>query len=576
MYKLLSPVIASVSLLSLLMLSPEKATAQFETRGSYATLESPAGIATGDFNGDGNLDFAVAAVSNNTQISVFLGDGNGTFQPPTSYQVGSGPISVLTGDFNGDGKLDLAVANNGSNSVSILLGNGDGTFQTSVTYNLPEPPALIALADFNGDHVLDLAAMSQDTCNCLSILLGNGNGTFQAPINQPINYNGTMTVGDFNRDGKADIVVSAPAGLSSKMQVMLGVGDGTFRFGSTYSVATDPVSITAAAFNKDGKLDVAVASAVAPETYVFLGNGDGTFGSPGIYQTVQPSWVTSADLNGDGIPDLIVATLLNPAGVNVFLGNGDGTFGASTFYPAGLRDAFVTVGDFNSDGKPDLIVADYRVNQAIILLNTGAAKFNPITPLTFATQLIGTTSASQAVTLTNSGRKAMTISSMKPSGPFSMSSTCGRSLAAGASCSISASFSPKAEGSASGLITISDSASSKPQVIELAGTGTVVKLNPAKLSFGTEKVGSKSAPKTIQMTNVGSASLDITKIQLAGNDPKDFTEKTNCSSTLAAHASCSFTITFAPQKTGSRIAALQISDTGGGSPQSAQLTGSGD
>jgi hypothetical protein len=89
---------------------------------------------------------------------------------------------------------------------------------------------------------------------------------------------------------------------------------------------------------------------------------------------------------------------------------------------------------------------------------------------------------------------------MKPQGPFTLSSTCGKSLAAGASCTISTNFAPKTQGPASGTITISDSASSKPQVIELSGTGTVVKLNPAKLNFGTEKVGSTSAPQTIQLT----------------------------------------------------------------------------
>jgi FG-GAP-like repeat/Abnormal spindle-like microcephaly-assoc'd, ASPM-SPD-2-Hydin/FG-GAP repeat len=552
------------------------ANAQFETRVTYSTSQGPTSIAVGDFNGDGKLDVAVAAVLSNSQVSVLLGNGDGTFQSPTNYQSGSGPISIAAADLNGDGKLDLAVANEYSNSLSILIGNGDGTFQPAVNYPLLQPPSILLVADFNGDGIPDIAAMTQNTCNCISILLGGGDGTFQPASNQPVNYNGTMAAGDFNGDGKMDIVVSAPAGLESKMQVMLGNGDGTFRFGSTYSVASDPVSITSADFNRDGKLDIAIASAVAPYTYVFLGNGDGTFDSPGMYRTVQPSWVIAADVTGDGIPDLIVANLLNPAGVNVFPGNGDGTFGASSFYPAGFDAPSVAVGDFNGDGKLDLIVPDYRFGQAVVLLNTGVVRFTPTTPLTFATQLIGTTSASQAVTLTNSGTKAMSISSMKPQGPFGMSSTCGKSLAVGASCSISATFSPKTQGSAAGTITISDSASSKPQVIELAGAGTVVKLTPAKLNFGTGKVGSKSGPQTVQMTNVGGTSVDITKIQIAGNDPKDFSEKTGCSSTLASHGSCTFTITFDPQKTGSRAAALQISDSGGGSPQTVQLGGTGD
>jgi hypothetical protein len=433
------------------------------------------------------------------------------------------------------------------------------------------------VGDFNGDKVPDLAVLdATQLCSCVSILIGNGDGTFQAAKNVPVNYNEAMAIGDFNEDGKLDLVVAAAAGITSKMQIMLGKGDGTFLFGSTYDVPAEPSSVAVADFNGDGKLDIAVAGVVATQIYTFLGNGDGTMQSPTIYTTRSAdAWITPVALTAGGPLDLI-ATNFNPGGISLLVGNGDGTFANPIFYPVGRESVFAAIGDFNGDGKPDLAVADFLANQVIVLLNTGAATFSPVTPITFATQLIGTASASQAVTLTNNGTQTMTISSMKTQGPFSMASTCGKSLAAGASCSISASFTPKTQGPATGTITISDSASSKPQVIELAGTGTVVKLSPAKLNFGTEKVGSKSAPQTIQMTNAGGTSLDITKIQLAGNDPKDFSEKTNCSSTLAAHASCTFTITFDPEKTGSRIAALQIGDNGGGSPQSVPLSGTGD
>lgn len=550
---------------------------QLETRASYPTFQSPTSIGVGDFNGDGNLDLAVAANLNNTAVSIFLGKGDGTFESPLNYAAGNGPTSVAVADFNGDGKLDLAVADGVSATVEVLLGNGDGTFQPAASYNLPEAGSLVLAGDFNGDKIPDLAVLdATQVCSCVSILLGNGDGTFSAAKNDPVNYNGALGLGDFNGDGRLDLVVAGSAGITSKTQIMLGNGDGTFSFGPTYQVGASPASIAVADFNNDGKLDIAVASAVVPEVYVFLGNGDGTMQSPTIYTTRSANaWITPVALAA-GDPIDLVATNFNPGGISVFVGVGNGTFAAPTYYPVGRESVFAAVGDFNGDGKPDLAIADLLANQAIVLLNTGTATFSPITPVTFATQLIGTTSASQAVTLTNSGTAAMTISSMKALGPFTMASSCGRSLAQDASCNISASFSPKTQGSASGTITISDSASSKPQVIELAGTGTVVKLSPAKLNFGTEKVGGKSTPQTVQMTNLGRTSLDITRIQLAGSDPKDFKEETNCSSPLAAHASCTFTITFDPEKTGSRIAALQISDNGGGSPQSVQLSGTGD
>ncbi|MGA8763523.1 MAG: FG-GAP-like repeat-containing protein [Candidatus Sulfotelmatobacter sp.] len=562
--------------LTSLILLCGSANGQFETRVSYPTFQSPTSIGVGDFNGDGNLDIAVAAKLVNTEVSIFLGKGDGTFQSPVNYAAGNGPASIAVADFNHDGKLDLAVADAVSATVNVLLGNGDGTFQTS-SYSLPEYASLVFVGDFNGDTVPDLAVLdaTQD-CSCVSILLGNGDGTFQAAKNVPVNYNETMAIGDFNGDSKLDLVVAAAAGVTSKMQIMLGNGDGTFNAGPSYLVGSDPISISVADLNGDKKLDIAVASDVAPEVNVFLGNGDGTFQSPSVYYAKDPAFVMLADLSGDGVPDLLVADRFNQPGLTIFPGNGDGTFGISSYYPAGRESAYAAIGDFNGDGKPDLAVADFLANKVIMLLNTGVATFSPVTPITFVTQLIGTTSASQAVTLTNSGMKTMAISSMAAKGPFAMASTCGPSLAVGASCSISATFSPKAAGTASGTISISDSASSKPQVIELAGTGTVVKLSPSSLSFGSEKVGSKSAPQKVRMTNVGNSGLNITKIQLAGNNPGDFSETTGCSSTLAAHATCSFTLTFAPTKTGARVAALQITDSGGGSPQTVKLSGTGD
>ncbi len=98
-------------------------------------------MAVGDFNGDGKADLAVANYSSNN-VSVLLGNGNGTFQAAVNYAAGTSPCSVAVGDFNGDGKADLAVANYSSNSVSVLLGNGNGTFQAAVNYGAGSSPAL--------------------------------------------------------------------------------------------------------------------------------------------------------------------------------------------------------------------------------------------------------------------------------------------------------------------------------------------------------------------------------------------------------------------------------------------------
>src|SRR6516164_340033 len=123
----------------------------------------PQSVAVGDFNGDGKPDLAVVnSYSNN--VSVLLGNGDGTFQPAVSYGTGSGtgPAFVAVGDFNHDGKLDLAVANSNSSNVSVLLGNGDGTFQTAVNYDVGGAPTSIAVGDFNHDGKLDLAVANSN------------------------------------------------------------------------------------------------------------------------------------------------------------------------------------------------------------------------------------------------------------------------------------------------------------------------------------------------------------------------------------------------------------------------------
>jgi hypothetical protein len=162
-----------------------------------------------------------------------------------------------------------------------------------------------------------------------------------------------------------------------------------------------------------------------------------------------------------------------PAGVSVLRGNGEGTFQPAKFYPAGNDQVnFVSAGDFNGDGHLDLAVADTRDSTVITLLNTSFVSFSPTTPLVFKSQKVGTTSAPQNVTLTNTGKAGLTISSMKASSQFGMTSTCGKVVAPGANCTISVTFSPQSIGAKSGTVTINDSASSKPMVISLSGTGT--------------------------------------------------------------------------------------------------------
>ena len=188
---------------------------------------------------------------------------------------------------------------------------------------------------------------------------------------------------------------------------------------------------------------------------------------------LDPYAIATGDFNRDGNLDLAVVTFGGGnGGVSILLGNGDGTFQPGSFYPGGTWSTYVAVGDFNGDRKPDIVIADHRYDYVITLLNTGVVSFSPTTPLNFQNQPVGTTSPPQKVKLTNTGTTTLRIASMKASARFGVTSTCGNSVAAGADCTISVTFSPTKQGTAQGTITIVDSASTKPQVIELFGTGT--------------------------------------------------------------------------------------------------------
>jgi uncharacterized protein (TIGR03437 family) len=354
------------------------------------------GAATGDFNGDGKSDLVLTSADG---LNVLLSQGDGTFQPAISYGKGIdfSLSGVLVGDLNGDGISDLVTSS--ASGVSVLLGNGDGTFRAPVTYAATGPPAFIA--DLNGDGNADIALSNCD------VLPGNGDGTFQPPVRWLDNsYTGFVAVADFNNDGRPDLIATTATGTD----VLVANGDGTYKKAESFPNPSqfpyhNDVTFAVGDFNGDGKPDlveVLQGRSSGENAYwnviLFLGQGDGSFSAgrrlPTIYVYFQ--LLAVGDFNGDGFDDLAVEQFPDNAGVVIYPSSGNGGFGSPLFYSAPVTTpsySFLLSGDFNGDGRND--IAAISPSEIDILLG----QFLPTTTVTLTSSL-NPSSYGQDVTFT--------------------------------------------------------------------------------------------------------------------------------------------------------------------------------
>ncbi len=368
---------------------------------SHATVTGTlSGIAAGDFNKDGKLDLAASDSANST-VHVLTNDGTGTFAEFGAYSTGAGttPSSIVAADFNQDGNMDVATSNPGTNTAVILVGNGTGVLTRKPVQAAGTDPIALATTDVNNDGYPDVVAFDKLSASsgAVTVLLGYGDGTLQAPqtISESFLPGTQAAVADFNLDGSPDLAVTRQN--TSQVSVLLNnILETQYPDGRSFT-AYNPLatgmgnfadSIAVGDFNRDGKLDVAISYLQDNDVRILFGNGAGSFSAGATYAVgSQPYWVASADLNGDGYPDLVTAnTNVNGTNgtVSVLLNNKNGTFASAATYNVGKQPYQVAIGDVNGDGYPDLAVTDNGANTVTILMGSKTGTFT-VSAATLAT-----------------------------------------------------------------------------------------------------------------------------------------------------------------------------------------------
>lgn len=357
---------------------------------TLTTGVAPSFVASASLRNNGIQDLIVANTSDNT-VSVFLGDGHGTFASGVTYPTGTAPVWIATGDFNNDGNVDVAVADKGANTVSILLGNGDGTLKAKVDYPTGAVPVSVVAGDFNGDGDLDLAVANQSD-NTVSLLFGDGTGAFAAPTSVPA----TLTTGhsptalalaDFNAatysNGNSipDLVVANQN--DNTVSMFICNGNGTFQARTDYPTGASPVYVATGDFNGDSTLDVVTANFKDNTVSVLLGqtgangNPNGTLGARTDYAAgTGPTSIAVADYNRDGIPDLAITDSTANA-VGIMFGGAGGAFNVPFQVNVGTDPVSIVTADFDGNGTPDGAIANNGSNTVSVILNNTSSSNAP-------------------------------------------------------------------------------------------------------------------------------------------------------------------------------------------------------
>ncbi|MDB5978482.1 MAG: repeat-containing protein, partial [Nevskia sp.] len=618
----------NVSKVSLLfdLTAPSAIAPGFATPSHAAAGGSPKQVLTADFNGDGRPDLAI--VNHDGNAVQVLTDGslpeNIVFSGQASFAVGDSPFAAAAADFNGDGKPDLVVGNYAAGTVSVLLnttapGAATPAFTAQKTFAAGSQPLSVATADFNGDGRPDIVVANFNS-SFVSVLLdttapGASTPSFaaQTQININLASANAVAVADVNHDGKPDIVITDDIG--KKVGVLLnttatGAATPSFSAEQEFAAGAGPDAVAVRDLNGDGLPDLVVTCHDDNTVAVLLntttpGSSTAQFAAAASFATAaSPTVLSIADIDGDGKPDLLVGGASGSA-IQVFYnntapGSSSAAFGAPHSVDAADIPAGLAVADLTGVGEPELVSSSLNSAFFDVLLNTrfvvsaggtgtgtihydipviGGLSLEPES-LGFGLQPVGKPSAVHSATLTNTSGSPVGINGITTTVGFSQGNNCLGSLAAGASCKIDVTFLPPTAGPFGGTLSVSNGVSDTPLTVALLGTGVAsapgISADPTVIDFGAEHAGDSSEPAQVTLTNTGGTPVTVSGVTASGSNASAFVvQNGSCGEVLAAGASCTYRISFAPQSFGSYEAVETFTTDQAGISDTVTVSGEG-
>lgn len=450
----------------------------------------PEGLTVGDFNEDGHLDVATVN-SDSDDVSVLLGNGNGTFRSSYSFSVGTSPMFLATGDLNVDGTADLVVAETGADRVLVLLGKGNGFFREPVAYPSGKGPTFLALGDADGDEDQDMVVVNSGRFGhyppfSWSVLLNNGEGAFAlAQHVEEQDRNGLFPTGaslaDLDDDGFPDLTLtwSQPSWRTPNgyVSVFRNRGQGTFSAWRTIQAGFTLSAVTQTDVDADGNLDLMVTSLFTDSIKLLLQLSPGRYTKPANMEVgFSPVALSYKDLDGDGYRDL-VSTNRASNSTSILLGRGDGSFRPAGHYAVGTVPTAMGIEDFDHDGLPDIVTANSGSDDVSILLS-GKAVIPSISLSSDAIRFSGDGDVPDQRTLqlivSNVGLGSLSIDDIvlegSPSFSIDRESCAGVILTTGKFCALPIHFKGTAPGMHQALLRIFDNAPGGPRIVTLNGT----------------------------------------------------------------------------------------------------------